>query len=259
MLIALLTFVGCNNFTSDSNQSGVSGNNANSGSAVNTTTPVTERSESNSALSEVGTPKAEPASGKANIHGKVLYNGKPVEGIEVQLCETFSRFVSGCGGEKFTTKTDANGEYLLANVTPRTYNGLLVRVFDTKSYVFATQGIGITSATYEVAADKNYFAKATDLFKSDMKVIEPRGNASVDGSNLTVKWEAYPDAAYYRLNVLPAEYDAESSISNAEVDTNQYTVEKILKPGKYSISLTAFNADRVKLSELKDVIVFTVK
>lgn len=259
-LIALFVFAGCKNFTNEANVSRESERTGDSLHPANTNTPETTKSDDESILSEEGTPKAQPTAGKSNIQGKVLYNGKPVEGVEVQLCENFSRYVTGCGGEKYKTKTDANGEYLLANVTPKTYNGLLVRVFNTDSYVFATKGFaGLSSATYEIAADKNYFAKTTDLFKSDMKMVEPKGNASVDGANLVVKWEAYPDAASYKLNIQPQEYDADSTVSNLEVGTNEYTVPKILKPGKYTITLTAFNADRVKLSELKDAVSFTVK
>jgi hypothetical protein len=42
--------------------------------------------------------KVKPAPGTGNVQGKVLYNGAPVENIEVKMCETFSRFLSGCGG-----------------------------------------------------------------------------------------------------------------------------------------------------------------
>lgn len=255
-----MVFMGCKNLTADPDNAAETPKNDDPAVAANTKSPETDASKDEALLSEEGTPKAQPTTGKSNVQGKVLYNGKPVEGIEVQLCEDFNRFMGGCGGEKYRTKTDANGEYLLANVTPKTYNGLLVRVFNTDSFVFATQGFaGLSAAKYEIAADKNYFAKATNLFKSDMKIAEPKGNASVDGSNIVVKWEAYPDASFYRLNVQPEDYDADSTVSNVEVGTNEYSVPKILKPGKYTITLTAFNEDRIKLSELKDPVKFTVK
>ena len=49
-----------------------------------------------------GVEKVKPAPGTGNVQGKVLYNGAPVENIEVKLCETFSRFLSGCGGKIYT-------------------------------------------------------------------------------------------------------------------------------------------------------------
>ncbi len=80
--------------------------------------------------------KVKPAAGTGNVQGKVMYNGKPVENIEVRLCETFSRFLSGCGGQIYTAKSDKDGDYVITNVPPKEYEGLTVRVFDTDSYVF---------------------------------------------------------------------------------------------------------------------------
>src|SRR6185503_5793502 len=102
-----------------------------------------------------GVEKVKPAPGTGNVQGKVLYNNAPVENIEVKLCETFSRFLSGCGGKIYTAKTDKDGDFVITNVPPKEYEGLTVRVFDTDSYVFATTGIaGIAASKYTVEADK---------------------------------------------------------------------------------------------------------
>src|SRR5918999_5160856 len=94
-----------------------------------------------------GVEKVKPAPGTGNVQGKVLYNNAPAENIEVKLCETFSRFLSGCGGKTFTAKTDKDGDFVVANVEPKEYEALTVRVFDTDSYIFATSGIaGISAA-----------------------------------------------------------------------------------------------------------------
>ena len=50
--------------------------------------------------------KVKPSPGTGNVQGKVLYNGKPVENIDVRLCEKFNRFLDGCGGQIYTAKTD---------------------------------------------------------------------------------------------------------------------------------------------------------
>jgi hypothetical protein len=164
-----------------------------------------------------------------------------------------------CSGDSFKTKTDASGEYLFSNITPGVYEGLLVKVFDTNSFVFATQGIGVSAAKYKFDADATYFAPVTNLFKFDLKLLDPKANASVSGTDLKVKWEAYSNASYYKLSVNPAEYDSDSTISNEKVEGTEYTATKVLKPGKYSLTLTAYNANDVKLSELKDRVSFTVK
>src|SRR5213595_3178957 len=84
---------------------------------------------------EAGVEKVKPAPGTGNVQGKVLYNSKPAENIEVKLCETFSRFVGGCSGQAYTARTDKDGEYVITNVKPKTYEALIAHVFDTDSYV----------------------------------------------------------------------------------------------------------------------------
>src|SRR4026208_586852 len=54
--------------------------------------------------------------GRGCTRDRVLYNKAPVENIEVKLCETFSRFPSGCGGKTYPAKTDKDGDYVIANV-----------------------------------------------------------------------------------------------------------------------------------------------
>ena len=123
-----------------------------------------------------GVEKVKPAAGTGNVQGKVLYNNAPVENIEVKLCETFSRFLSGCGGKIYTAKTDKDGDFVITNVEPKEYQGLTVRVFDTDSYVFATTGIaGISASKYDVVADKTLFVTPTHLFKGDLKPVRSEG------------------------------------------------------------------------------------
>lgn len=242
------------------NNSALPPSNANTTSKANAT-PATERSDGDDEFveSESGTAKATPESGKANVQGKVLFNGEPVPGVEVKLCGDFNNFSGKCGGETFKTKTDDAGEYLIANVSPGVYGGLLVRVFNTDSYVFATKGIGIMSAKYKFDADSTYFAPVTNLFKADLKLLEPKANASLAGTGVKIKWDAYPNAAYYRLSVNPEVYDSDSSIGAERVEGAEYTVNKILKPGKYYVTLVAFNSADTKLSELKERVPFTIK
>src|SRR5215813_293049 len=126
--------------------------------------------------------KQKPAPGTGNVQGKVLYNGKPVENIDVRLCETFSRFLSGCGGKIYTAKTDKDGDYVITNVPPKEYEAVTVRIFDTDGYVFATTGFGGISATkYNVVADKTTFVDPTNLFKADLKLVNPPAGSSISG------------------------------------------------------------------------------
>lgn len=200
-----------------------------------------------------------PAPGTGNVQGKVLFNDKPVANIEVKLCETFNRFLGGCGGKTFIARTDSGGEYVITNVEPKTYEGLLAKVFETDSFVFATTGIGgLASSKYEVAADKTLFASPTNLFKSDLKILNPKAGSKVSAQGLELKWEAYPDAAYYKFSIYPDEGSVTSPYVNERVDGTSFAIDKPLEKGTYRWQVNAYNGSDRKLSESSDDIKFTV-
>ncbi|HEV7842068.1 MAG TPA: hypothetical protein VGO69_00150, partial [Pyrinomonadaceae bacterium] len=164
------------------------------------------------------------------------------------------------GGETFVTKTDSNGEYLIKDVPPRIYEGLIVKVFDTNYYVFATSGI-VQTAKYRIEADKTFFAPDTQLFKQDLKLLSPKAGSKIGGSNIEVKWDAYPDAAYYKFSIYAdsstgakTEYD----YINKRVDGLSYALDKPLSPGSYTCKVEAYNSNDIELSESSDDIKFTV-
>jgi hypothetical protein len=206
-----------------------------------------------------GVEKVKPAPGTGNVQGKVLYNGAPVPNIDVRLCETFSRFVGGCGGNMYTAKTDEEGDFVIANVEPKEYEGLTVRVFDTDSYVFATAGIGgISAAKYEVVADKTLFVNPTHLFKGDLKTVNPKAGTTVSGQDLELKWEAYPDAAYYKFSLYPDDSGATPPYLSERVEEASFKVTKPLEKGTYRWKVEAFNGSDRKLSETSEDIKFTI-
>ena len=206
-----------------------------------------------------GTEKAKPAPGTGNVQGKVVYNSKPVENIEVKLCEKFNQYFGGCSGETYTARTDKDGDYVIANVPPKTYEGLLARVFQTDSFVFATTGIGgLSSTKYEVTPDKTLFVNQTALFKGDLKVTNPKAGSKVSTQGLEVKWDAYPDAAYYKFSIYPEEPSVTSPYINERVDGTSYALDKPLAKGSYRWQVSAFNGDDQKLSESSRDIKFTI-
>ena len=208
---------------------------------------------------EAGVEKAKPAPGTGNVQGKVLYNNQPVENIEIKLCETFNRFMGGCTGQAYTARTDKDGEYLITNVAPKTYEALTARVFDTDSYIFATSGIaGLSAAKYEVAADKTFFVSPIHLFKSDLKILNPKAGAKVTSTGLELKWDSYPDAAYYKFSIHPDDSSITSPYINERVEATSFVLDKPLEKGIYRWRVDAFNKDNRKLSESADDIKFTV-
>ncbi|HEX5883863.1 MAG TPA: carboxypeptidase-like regulatory domain-containing protein [Pyrinomonadaceae bacterium] len=200
-----------------------------------------------------------PAPGTGNVQGKVLYNGAPVENIEVKLCETFSRFLSGCGGKAYEAKTDKDGDFVITNVEPKEYQGLTVRVFDTDSYVFATTGIaGISATKYNVVADKTLFVAPTHLFKGDLKVVNPKAGSTVTAQDLELKWDAYPEAAYYKFTLYPNNHQITPPYVNQRVDEASFKINKPLEKGTYRYKVEAYNGADKKLSESSDDYEFTI-
>ena len=206
-----------------------------------------------------GVEKIKPAPGTGNVQGKVLYNGAPVENIDVKLCETFSRFLSGCGGKTYQARTDKDGDYVITNVPPKEYEGLTVRVFDTDSYVFATTGVaGISAAKYKVEADKTLFVNPTHLFKGDMKLVNPKAGSTVSAEDLELRWDAYPDAAYYKFTLYPNDHQVTPPYINKRVDDASFKIDKPLEKGTYRWKVEAYNSADRKLSESADDYEFTI-
>jgi hypothetical protein len=208
---------------------------------------------------EAGVEKIKPAPGTGNVQGKVLYNGKPAGNIEVKLCEKFSQYLGGCSGKTYTARTDENGEYVITNAEPKVYEGLIARVFETDSYVFAASGIGgLSSTKYEVTADKTLFISPTNLFKGDLKVLNPKAGSKVSARNLELKWEAYPEAAYYKFSAYPEDMSITSPYINERVEATSFAVDKPLEKGTYRLQVEAYNGSNQKLSESADDIKFTI-
>lgn len=225
----------------------------------NSSRPTPANANAGTAAPETGVEKVKPAPGTGNVQGKVLYNGRPVEGIEVKLCEKFNRYFGGCTGKTFTAKTDADGDYVVANVPPATYEGLMARVFDTDDYIFATTGIaGLSSATYEIAADKTLFVRPTNLFKSDLKVLNPKAGSKVSAQGLELKWQEYPEAAYYKLSLFPSGTSVTSPYIGQRVEATTFAADKPLPKSEYRIQLEAYNGSDQKIAESAGDVKFTV-
>jgi hypothetical protein len=256
ILLSAIFILGCNKSSNESASNQPSGTNT----GTTKPTPPTEPNADGTIPSGTGVEKEKPAPDKGNVQGKVFYNGQPVEGIEVKLCEKFSQYLSGCGGETFITKTDSAGEYLIKNVTPRIYEALTAKVFNTNYYVFATSGI-VSSAKYKIEEGKTFFAPDTNLFKDDLKLLNPKAGSKIGGTNIEVKWDAYPDAAYYKFSIYAdnstgaaTEYD----YINKRVDGLSYVLDKPLSTGSYTCKVQAYNSNDILLSQSPDDIKFTV-
>jgi hypothetical protein len=249
-LTTALSLVSCK----QANNNSGAANSAAPGKAGAASSPTTVSSSTGT-----GVEKVKPAPGTGNVQGKVLYNSQPAENIEVKLCEKFSRFLGGCSGKTYTARTDKDGEYVIANVEPKVYEGLLARVFETDSSIFAASGIaGLSSTQYEVTADKTLFVSPTNLFKGDLKLLNPKAGAKTSAQNLELKWEPYPDAVYYKFSIFPDEPTNTSPYINERVEATSFAIEKPLAKGTYRWEVEAYNSSDQKLAESSNDIKFTI-
>ena len=257
LVMGVAFLLGCNaaekltsNQASNSNTETVKGN-----------TPPAKANNDGTIPSGTGVEKEKPAPGTGNVQGKAMFNEKPAVGVEAKLCEKFNQFLGGCSGKTYTAKTDDAGEYLIKNVPPGIYEGLTVKVFDTPYFVFATSGI-ISAAKYGIEADKTYFAPESHLFKSDLKISNPKAGSKVAPENIEVKWDAYPDAAYYKMSIhadTGSGAETDYDLINKRVDDVAFTLDKPLKAGSYSVKIEAYNANDRKLAQSSDDMKFSVK
>lgn len=264
LAVAAILFVSlaCGNLSKYANQ-----NAGNSNTTIVTTTNSNARTKptvppsvtETEAESTSGAERQKPAAGKGNVQGKVLYNDQPVEGIEIKICETFSTVMGiRCSGKTKTTKTGADGVYVVADLDPMTYGGLTAKVFKSNYYIYPYEGLTALSAKrFTVEADKTIFADDISLFKDDLKITNPKSGAKVAAEGLELKWEPYPDAAYYKVSLYP-DAGGVPPINAERVDDPTYAVSEPLASGKYRLRVESYNANNRKLAETSNEIKFTV-
>jgi hypothetical protein len=264
LVLAIFLLLGCKGLNKLANNAATNSNTSNSSSKANTSKDADEETpvnEDGTIPSGDGVEKEKPAPGKGNVQGKAFFNDQPAAGVDVKLCKSFNQFFGGCSGDTYTAKTDANGEYVVKNVPPGIYEGLTVKVFNTPYYVFATSGI-VSAAKYNIEADKTYFAPDTNLFKNDLKLTAPKSGSKIAADNVEVKWDAYPDASYYKLSVFAdtsTGAEAPYDYIGRRVDDTSIVMDKPLKPGAYNVKIEAYNDNDTKLAQTSDDLKFMVK
>lgn len=195
----------------------------------------------------------EPSEGTGNVYGQIMWNGTGAPGLDVSLCGDFSSF-SGCREDEYLVETNEDGIYLLENVAPGTY-ALSVRVFDSDDWLYVTSGI-LSSADFVVEADETLVVGVQNIFKLDLAASFPANEARAKSGELTLSWEAYPDADYYKIYLTPVE--GEAILVDKRVDDTEITVDLLPANCDYRWSLEAFNSDRVKIAETEDFYTFRV-
>lgn len=196
---------------------------------------------------------ADPADGTGNVYGEIRWNGTGAAGLEVELCADFSSF-SGCGSKPVTGKTDENGRYLFKDVEPGVY-ALSVRVFDSDDWLYISSGI-LSSAEFEVEAGETLVIGVQNIFKLDVKLLEPTNGSKVAGQEVQLDWDDYPEADYYKVSMYPDEGDA--ILIDKRVNESSLQVDLLPVNCGYRWSVEAFSSDRIKISETAEQFDFVV-
>jgi hypothetical protein len=92
--------------------------------------------------------------------------------------------------------------------------------------------------------------------------VSPKAGAKLAPQNIELKWESYPDAAYYKFSInADSGSGAETNYDyiNKRIEGTTYVLETLLKPGSYRITINAYNRNDVKLAESPDDMTFSVK
>ncbi|MBN2257431.1 MAG: hypothetical protein JW704_06375 [Anaerolineaceae bacterium] len=201
----------------------------------------------------VDLPDPEPAAGKGNLSGQVRWNDIGAAGIELKICTEFSWF-GGCEGKIYSTTTDEGGIYIFKDIDPGEY-ALTLRVFDTDSWLYMTTGL-MSEEMYTIDAGETTKVGVSDIFKVDLKALEPTDDSQVQDVRPVLKWEAYEGASTYEVWLNPDKGDAIAS--SIKVDINEYTPGKELFNCEYTWSVEAFNDNGTKITETEDYLHFTI-
>ncbi|TDL53139.1 hypothetical protein E2R60_18270 [Paenibacillus dendritiformis] len=132
---------------------------------------------------------------KPMLSGTVMRGQQPLEGAVVVLRQADANsWYSPPRPDTYPmAMTDENGEFRFYQVPEQTYNieiGAPLRELD--SYTYAE-----TSPESLVLKHGQSVEGIVMQLNPNLTVLEPQGPVTVDGDEITMRWEAYPGAAYY--------------------------------------------------------------
>jgi hypothetical protein len=209
------------------------------------TPPLTMPTPTYSLAAPSGLPA--PQAGKGVVWGMVMWNGQPVAGADVEIGTGITIYIGG-GTELnepvYQTTTDAQGYYVLEDVTPGTY----VRRIKAFGTWFYPDGEYFYHK-FQVDADETVSKNICHVIKEDLVLNTPADKADVSYDNVTLAWQAYPEAHYYKVELIPENRSAFDI--NVTTETT-YTHPQPLFNGKYTWSVTAYNQGGQKIAESDD-------
>lgn len=184
-----------------------------------------------------------PVTGTGTIAGLVLWNKEPVAKAAVKMCEEYD-IVTGCLGKQYSINTNKQGYFIFQNIKPSNYV-ILINIDSTSWWSYQTvDGLPIPAEDTAYPGQITY-VDPREIYKVDLKIIQPVLGAKVTKKQPTIKWEEYAGAAYYTIHI----EDYEGGEFIAKSNSNEYILEKPLMDCDYYLTVTAYNDENSKISE----------
>jgi len=213
-------------------------------------------------LFRVITSEPPPAKDKGNVKGTVLWtgDGKGTENVEVLLCERIDMLVYfRCEGKNFKTKTDSNGIYWFRDLPAGRYSFAIKPLGSIDSYVAITLNYSVTESmqlepnqTIEIAEQK--------IYKMDLKQIAPKTDEIIQDRKPMLRWEAYPGAKSYYVNLYGEKRKKIALNDNGakSISVTEMAPLDDLPNGTYTWEISVFNEKAERIAE-SDKRTFTFK
>lgn len=195
----------------------------------------------------------QPAAGTGNVYGRLLWNGQPVVGATVRLCDEVE-FMGGCQGLEYSTATDDTGVYLFTDIDPITY-ALTYQEQGAEDWFYITSGL-LNAADFEVSAGQVLDAGDLNIVKYDMTLVEPADESRLSDPRPTLVWQAYADAEYYEI-VLSPQRGSSIFLFEELVETSIAPPVDLLNCN-YGWYLRAYNSQGIQIAETEGIWHFDV-
>jgi hypothetical protein len=161
----------------------------------------------------------------ASVLGMVFYSTTPLDNITVEV-STYP------GGTLLDTTTTSTGFYSFSGLTPGQYT---VRVY-RPSYEYYPVSMGTVTTVGSNPVEVNFHIPKTII------QTNPPHNSTVS-SNVTLQWDAIPEAAKYSVQVNRTS-DWQQVVFNPNVYTNSYTIpsSSFVNGAQYTWTIRAYDS-----------------
>ena len=201
------------------------------------------------------TPMATPGPNFGAAHGRILWNDEGASGASSRLCQDYNWISGTCSGRQYDTTAGTNGWYEFTDVVPDSYCHL-VRLAGEPVWWYKSFIIGCSEIT--IRAGEVRRIDDFHVAKTDLALLSPADDSTLDTNQPTLVWAAYPFAAYYKVYLRRESPSSETILNWVRVDGIAITVPDPLSGGRYRWSVNAYNANDRRIAYSSRDYYFTV-